>query len=113
MDKSRVRLRRAAQQIAANRAEPPATTAQAFRKLFVQERRDWRKAGAPRIGWKRGELVEFVMARSPAERAAEWGDVGYYVAQTWRILWYLYVSVTPRDILERACGKMERRAKGK
>ena len=109
---NRQRLRRAAHQIAANRDESPATPAQAFRKLFVQERRRWGIAGAPRAGWKRGELAEVVMARSDEERAAEWGDVGYYIAQTWRILWQLYVIITPDEIIVRACEKMERRARG-
>lgn len=108
----RTRLRAAARSIAANRNESSVTPAQAFRKLFLQERRDWKQAGAPRIGWKRGELIEVLVARSDRERADEWGDVGYYVAQTWCWLWFLYAVVTPRNIIESACEKMERRAKG-
>jgi hypothetical protein len=110
--KSRHTFRRAARQIAANRNESPATAAQAFRKLFIQERCAWNITGAPRIGWKRGELFEVLLARSPAERAAEWGDVGYYVAQTWTLLWWLYAAATPHTIIKDATDKFTARAKG-
>lgn len=80
--------------------------------LCAQKRRDWLRAGAPRVGWKRGELIEMLMARTPSERAAEWGDVGYYIAQTWSPLWWLYALVTPQEIIKRAVEKMERRAQG-
>lgn len=104
------RLRAAARKIAAKRNAAPATGWRAFCKLFVQERRDWHVAGAPRVGWKRGELFEVMMARTASDRAAEWGDVGYYIAQTWNVLWLLYVIVTPQNIIVRAAEKMERRA---
>ncbi len=77
-----VRLRASAVNVAAARGEKPVSPVQAFLKIFVQPRRDWKRAGAPRVGWKRGEIVEWVQARTPAERAEEWGDVGYYAAQS-------------------------------
>ena len=46
----RNRLRLAARKIAANRNEPPASPLAALRKIFIQERRDWSRPGAPRIG---------------------------------------------------------------
>jgi hypothetical protein len=104
------RLRLAAARIAATRNEPPASPLAALRKIFIQERRDWSRPGAPRIGWKRGELIEVLQARSIAELREEWGDVGYYAAQSWRAVWLLYRIVTPRSIIEAACAKFERRA---
>ncbi len=104
-------LRMAAVTIAANRHEDPATPAKAFRKLFLQERRDWHKPGAPRIGWKRGELAEVVLALfGRGNVREEWGDVGYYVAQTWEPLWLLYAAVTPKTIIIDAAAKFTRRA---
>jgi len=70
-------------------------------------RHSWRRA--PRVGWKRGELAEVVIAPA-AERGEEWGDVGYYVAQSWDWLWWLYAAVTPAGIINAACRKFERRA---
>jgi hypothetical protein len=109
---SRTRLRAAARRIAANRGESPASPGMAFRKLFVQERRDWKAAGAPRIGWKRGEVIEVIQAIGSPDFSAEWGDVGYYAAQSWEWVWFLYAIVTPAKIIERACAKFEARAKG-
>ena len=84
-------LRSAAKRIAASKHELPATPLTALRKLFIiQERRDWLQSPAPRIGWKRGELAEVLTARSRAELAEEWGDCGYYIAQTWEWLWRVY-----------------------
>ncbi len=109
----RNRLRTAAVKIAVNRNESPATKAKAFRKLFIQERRDWSKSGAPRIGWKRGEVFEvaqvFLMG---GDWVSEWGDCGYYIAQSFDWLWWLYAIITPQHIIECACDKFERRAKG-
>jgi NTP pyrophosphatase (non-canonical NTP hydrolase) len=107
------RLLTAASRIASNRNELPATPWVALRKLFIQERRDWKRPDAPRTGWKRGELAEVLQARSPKERAEEWGDVGYYVAQTWGWLWWLYAAVTPQEVIEKACAKFERRSERK
>ena len=105
-DNARTRLR-----IAAERGgERPYGPFMALRKLFFQERRDWSQPGAPRIGWKRGEAFEVLLARSAAERAKEWGDVGYYIAQAWPWLWRVYVAVTPDSIIENAVRKFERRA---
>ena len=107
----RERLQRAAIQISANRASLPASPAKALRKLFVQERRDWAQPTAPRVGWKRGEIFEVLEAAvNGGNWRSEWGDVGYYVAQTWAWLWRLYVTVTPWDVQENAARKFERRA---
>jgi hypothetical protein len=110
---SRSRLREAARRIAASRNERPATPVKALRKLLIQECRDWARPGTPRIGWKRGELSEVVGAVvTSGDVAGEWGDVGYYVAQAWHWLWWLYAAVTPANIIEGACAKFERRAEG-
>jgi len=105
----RARLTTAAVRIAATRGDTPTPPAVAFRKLFFQERRDRARPGAPRVGWKRGELVEVIIAPA-TERGEEWGDVGYYVAQTWGWLWAIYAAATPAHIIEAACAKFERRA---
>ncbi len=42
--------------------------------------------------------------------AEEWGDVGYYVAQTWGWLWRLYYAVTPDRIVAEAIRKFANRA---
>ena len=109
----RNRLRAAAARIAANRNEQPAPALIALRKLFVQERRDWKRPGAPRIGWKRGELIECLRSRSVAELREEWGDVGYYAAQSFSVVWWLYCLVTPHSIIMSAVEKMEKRAHGR
>ena len=85
---------------------PPTGPWTALRKLIIQERRDWGRPGAPRIGWKRGELAEFILALS----GEEWGDIGYYVAQTWTWLWWLYAVTTPETIIARAVEKFTVRA---
>ena len=54
----RSRLQSAAHRISANRNEQPVSAFVALRKWCAQERRDWKQPGAPRIGWKRGELIE-------------------------------------------------------
>ena len=105
------RLRTAARQIAANNAVQPVSPLVALRKLLIQERRDRTRKNNPRIGWKRGELFEVLEAAlTGGDWRAEWGDVGYYVAQTWPWLWRLYAAVTPEGIIERAVTKFERRA---
>lgn len=110
----RAHLVAAAHQIAQNKGEAPASPITAARKLFIQERRDWSRKSAPRIGWKRGELFEMMEALvSGGDWRAEWGDVGYYIAQTWAWLWWLYEAITPEEIIERACEKFERRANKK
>ncbi len=106
----RNRLRAAARRIAANRNEQPVGGLVALRKIFIQERRDW-KNGGMFLGWKRGEIFEWLATRTPAERDAEWGDIGYYVAQSFAPLWWLYVAITHRGIIKRACAKFESRAK--
>ena len=103
-------LRDIAQDIAANKGEAPASPTRAFSKLFVQEKRDWQAPGKPRIGWKRGELFEVAQAAiTGGDWRSEWGDVGYYVAQTWDWLWWLYEAVTPTNLIEAAVEKFERR----
>lgn len=111
---ARLRLRHAASSIADRRGEPPASPWKAFRKLFIAERRDWAQPNAPRVGWKRGELWEVIAAllhRDRQELAEEWGDVGYYIAQTWQPLWWLYAAVTPDTILQATVKKFEQRSK--
>jgi len=102
----RADLQHAAARIAANQRRPPTGPWTALRKLIIQERRDWSRSGAPRIGWKRGELVEFILVPS----GEEWGDVGYYVAQAWSWLWWLYAAITPEQIVTRAVEKFAARA---
>ena len=38
------------------------------------------------------------------------GDVAYYVAQSWDVLWALYADIVRRRILDRAVEKFSRRA---
>ena len=107
----RLSLQVCARRIAENRGHAPATPWTALRKLFLQERRDWSRPGAPRVGWKRGELAEAVAALAGrGDIAEEWGDVGYYVAQTWDWLWRLYYAVTPDRIVAEAIRKFTDRA---
>ena len=114
MNTFRSRLQLAAHQIAANNNIAPASPWVALRKIFIQERRDRSLPGNPVIGWKRGELAEVIQASTPHERDEEWGDVGYYVAQTWPWLWHLYAAITQQSIIDSAVAKFERRAeKGK
>lgn len=108
--RQRVRLRTAAARIARNSNSSPSTPRVALRKLFVQERRDRTRPSSPVVGWKRGELAEVLLARSRRELAEEWGDVGYYVAQTWVWLWRAYALLTPDHIVQAAVEKFERRA---
>jgi NTP pyrophosphatase (non-canonical NTP hydrolase) len=109
----RNKLQSAARQIAANRNEQPATPLVALRKLFIQERRNWTQPGAPRTGWKRGELFEVAEAMlTGGDWRSEIGDCAYYLAQTWRWLWWIYAAITPGHIINAAVEKFKRRAKG-
>ncbi len=108
----RSRLRNAAAAIAARTGQPygPWT---ALRKMFVQERRDKSLPHRPRVGWKRGEVFEVLEAALRRDRDAlveEWGDMAYYLAQSPWFFWFIYVLVTPQNVLERAARKFERRA---
>ncbi len=104
-------LRASAWRIAQQRGRAPAGPWTALRKLFVQERRAWGTPGAPRVGWKRGELIEVATALfGRGDLSEEWGDVGYYVAQTWDWLWRLYYAVTPDRIVADAIRKFANRA---
>ena len=109
----RLRLKKSAYVIATRHRENPYSPWVAFRKIFIQEHRDWSKPNAPRINWKRGELLEFLLARTSQERAEEWGDVGYYIAQTSDWLWCLYQAITPEKIVSQAADKFERRSRVK
>ena len=107
----RSHLKTAARGIAAIYDKPIANPFQACRKLLIAPR--WIAHGVRAKGlrrWKHGELIEVLTANSPAERRKEWGDVGYYIAQTWSWLWFLYETVTPAHIIESAVTKFERRA---
>jgi hypothetical protein len=110
MDKNaRALLVRAATMIAAKHGKHPSSPGTALRKLFFQEVRNRSIAEAPRTGWKRGEIFEWLMARNSQERAEEWGDIGYYLAQTWEWLWRLYACVTSPSVIEQAIIKFEKR----
>lgn len=74
----------------------------ALRKLFIQERRK----NGKKVGWKRGEIFEFLMNPS----SEEWGDIGYYLAQSYTILWLIYYFITPERTLEDAITKFNKRA---
>lgn len=107
----RLSLQVCAWRIAENRGHAPATPWTALRKLFLQERRDWSRPGAPRVGWKRGELAEVAAALvGHGDLAEEWGDVGYYVAQTWGWLWRFYYAITPDRVVADAIEKFSARA---
>ncbi len=107
----RLSLQVCARRIAENRGHAPATPWMALRKLFLQERRDWSQPGAPRVGWKCGELAEVVAAlMGHGDLAEEWGDVGYYVAQTWGWLWRFYYAITPDRVVADAIRKFANRA---
>lgn len=104
-------LRASAWRIARQRGHAPADPWTALRKLFLQERRDWSQPGAPRVGWKRGELAEVAAALvGHGDIAEEWGDVGYYIAHTWGWLWRLYYAVTPDRVVADAIRKFANRA---
>ena len=108
---TRKSLRESAAQIASNNNAAPSTPLTALRKLFVQEHRDWTRPGNPRIGWKRGEIFEVAEAAfTGGDWRSELGDVGYYVAQTWPVLWWLYAAITPAAIIQRAVVKFQGRA---
>lgn len=108
----RLQMQKAARQIATNKGESPASPTKALRKLVFQECRDWSHPGAPRVGWKRGEVFEVVEAAIVgSDWRSEWGDVGYYAAQTWEWLWWLYRLVTPDSVIEQAVEKFEQRGR--
>ena len=109
----RQRLQQAAVAIAARYAKPVSSPWQAARKLFIARRYRYIRHGDAAIqdGWKRGELCEVAEAvLTGSDWREEWGDVGYYIAQTWRWLWWLYEAITPYAIIESAVEKFERRA---
>lgn len=100
-------LRGAAMKISDNRGEHTVSGAGALAKLFIQPKRDWAREGAPRTGWKRGELFEVATAETQQQREEELGDCAYYVAQSgcWPALLML-----PVRILDAAVKKFTRRA---
>jgi len=112
---NRTRLQLAATKIAANFDKPLAAPRQALRKLFVARRWTAYSVRAPGLRrWKAGELAECASALLHRDRTAlakEWGDVGYFVAQTWRWLWWLYEAITPGHVIEAAVQKFEQRAR--
>jgi len=113
MNAARERLRAAAAQIAANRGEQSVGPFVALRKLFVEERRDWKQPGAPCVGWKRGELFEVfevLLKCDFNDTRKELGDCGYYVAQSFGAIWALYALVVPTSVISAAVEKFERRA---
>lgn len=108
---NRQRFQRAAVAIAARYEKPVSSSWQALRKLFIARRYDRSDGPAQPVGWKRGELFEVAEAvLAGSNWREEWGDVGYYIAQTWRWLWWLYEAITPYAIIESAVEKFERRA---
>ena len=112
--KFRQRLQAAASDISASRGDKPYSRFVAARKLLLSERRNRSLPGRPVVGWKRGELFELLVPlvrRDWPALAAEWGDCGYYLSQSYGWLWWLYEAITPNWIIEDACRKFERRAK--
>jgi hypothetical protein len=110
---ARFALRGCAARIAANRNESPAPAGSALAKLFIQPKRDWQRPGAPRTGWKRGELFEVLAAVLSGDwqaAAEELGDCSYYLAQS--PLWFVLV-LFPRRVLDAAVWKMTARAFGR
>jgi NTP pyrophosphatase (non-canonical NTP hydrolase) len=108
---NRQHLQRAAVAIADRHDKPVSSPWQALRKLFVAPRYERRDGIAATVGWKRGELFELAEAvLTGGDWRSEWGDVGYYVAQTWGWMWALYALVTPARIIEGAVAKFEGRA---
>lgn len=105
-------LNKIARIISKKRGEKPYSKFVALRKIFMQEKRDWKKGGA-RIGWKRGEIFEVLEALVKLDFIGfkeEWGDVGYYVASSYSILKALYCLITPKDVIESAEKKFAERA---
>ncbi len=110
----RERFIAAARAIAARRGDTPVGPWTALRKLVIQERRDRTRPGHLRVGWKRGEIFEVIEAlvRDRAHLGEEWGDLGYYIAQSFTLVWTVYALVTPSRVLDAAVRKFERRARG-
>lgn len=106
----RTRLVVAAHRIAARQGVRPSGPWTALRKLVVQERRDRTRPGSPVVGWKRGEIFEVLLARTPEERLEEIGDCGYYLAQSFSVLWRIYALIVPTAVIAAAVEKFERRA---
>lgn len=107
----RARLVVAACLIAARQGVRPSGPWTALRKLIIQERRDRNRPGSPVVGWKRGEIFEVLLARTPAERLEEVGDCGYYLAQSFEVLWRIYALFVSDAVIIAAVEKFERRAK--
>lgn len=105
----RFRLVNAANQIAKNKSEKAVNRPTALRKIFIQEKRDWKNGGVF-LGWKRGEIFEVLQSKSLDELKSEWGDVGYYLSQSYDFLWEIYFFITPIEIIISACEKFEKRA---
>jgi hypothetical protein len=110
METPEVKLRAAAWRIAQNKGEEPVGKLTALRKLVVQEKRDWSKPQGPQVGWKRGEIFEVLMSKSRQEFKEEWGDMAYYIAQSYDWIWKAYEAVTPDDVIFDAVQKYETRA---
>lgn len=104
---SRLKLLLAAEQIAKKFDAPAPSTLRALRRLFVAKRFE----NNVRVGWKRGELFEYLLAESEKERREELGDVGYYLAQSFDWLWSLYESLVDEEVIKSAVTKFEKRAK--
>jgi len=105
-------LKSLADKISANRQEKPYSKFVALRKIFVQERRDWKNGGV-QVGWKRGEIfevLEAVIKLDWQDFKKEWGDIGYYVASSYGILKALYCLITPKSVIEQAEKKFAKRA---
>ena len=105
-------LKSLADKISANRQEKPYSKFVALRKIFVQERRDWKNGGV-QVGWKRGEIfevLEAVIKLDWQDFKKEWGDIGYYIASSYGILKALYGLITPSSVIEQAEKKFAKRA---
>lgn len=107
----RQRLVAASGAIAAKFDKPVAPSWYALSKLVVQPRWIAKGQRAPGLRrWKRGEVFEILTARNREDFWEEVGDCGYYIAQSWTWLWWLYERLAPESVIAAACEKFEQRA---
>ena len=106
-DDARERLEEAAATIAGFYGKAPARPLQALGRLIVAPH--WVRPGVRR--WQGGELIAWLGALGSAEAGEAWGDVGYYVAQTWGWLWCLYQAITDEAVIAQAVERYEERAR--
>jgi len=106
-DDAREWLQEAAATIAGFYGKAPARPLQALARLIVAPH--WVRPGVRR--WRGGELIAWLRTLRSVEAGKAWGDVGYYVAQTWGWLWCLYQAVTDRALIAETVARHEERAR--